>query len=168
MNEERKHIVFLARWYPHRYDPMFGLFVQRHAEAAALFNDITVVYCQQVNKSTSQQVDKSTSQQVNKSTSQQVAESQSRDVSTIPMNNKQDIVDASIHYNKKRFEIVRTLENNVDTIRIYYKKPKNKILSLLRFYRANMIGLKLCKSPVDLIHVHILTRLGVIAWIQKL
>ncbi len=152
MNEERKHIVFLARWYPHRYDPMFGLFVQRHAEAAALFNDITVIYCQQVNKSTSQQV----------------AKSQSRDVSTIPINNKQDIVDASMHYNKKRFEIVRTLENNVDTIRIYYKKPKNKILSLLRFYRANMIGLKLCKSPVDLIHVHILTRLGVIAWIQKL
>lgn len=47
MNKERKHIVFLARWYPHRYDPMFGLFVQRHAEAAALFNNITVVYCQQ-------------------------------------------------------------------------------------------------------------------------
>ena len=45
MNKERKHIVFLARWYPHRYDPMFGLFVQRHAEAAALFNDITVIYC---------------------------------------------------------------------------------------------------------------------------
>ena len=152
MNEGRKHIVFLARWYPHRYDPMFGLFVQRHAEAAALFNDITVIYCQQDNETTSQQV----------------AESQSRDVSTIPMNNKQDIVDASMHYNKKRFEIVRTLENNVDTIRIYYKKPKNKILSLLRFYRANMIGLKLCQSPVDLIHVHILTRLGVIAWIQKL
>ncbi|MBE6338681.1 MAG: glycosyltransferase family 4 protein [Lentimicrobiaceae bacterium] len=151
MNEERKHIVFLARWYPHRYDPMFGLFVQRHAEAAALFNDITVVYCQQDNEATRQQV-----------------ESQSRDASTIPMNNKQDIVDASMHYNKKNFEIIRTLENNVDTIRIYYKKPKNKILSLLRFYRANMIGLKLCKSPVDLIHVHILTRLGVIAWIQKL
>ena len=147
MNKERKHIVFLARWYPHRYDPMFGLFVQRHAEAAALFNDITVVYCQQTTDNGQQTC---------------------RDVSTIPMNNKQDIVDASMHYNKKRFEIVRTLENNVDTIRIYYKKPKNKILSLLRFYRANMIGLQLCKSPVDLIHVHILTRLGVVAWIQKL
>ena len=159
MNEERKHIVFLARWYPHRYDPMFGLFIQRHAEAAALFNDITVIYCQQDNETTRLQVE---------SQSRKVAESRSRDVSTIPMNNKQDIVDASIHYNKKNFEIVRTLENNVDTIRIYYKKPKNKILSLLRFYRANMIGLKLCKSPVDLIHVHILTRLGVIAWIQKL
>ena len=37
-------IVFLARWYPHKYDPMFGLFVQRHAEAAALHDKVTVVY----------------------------------------------------------------------------------------------------------------------------
>lgn len=37
-------VVFLARWYPHKYDPMFGLFVQRHAEAAALHDDITVIY----------------------------------------------------------------------------------------------------------------------------
>lgn len=37
-------VLFLARWYPHKYDPMFGLFVQRHAEAAALYNDITVLY----------------------------------------------------------------------------------------------------------------------------
>ena len=143
MNKERKHIVFLARWYPHRYDPMFGLFVQRHAEAAALFNDITVVYCQQTTD-----------------------------------NGQQTTVNKQRSTVNKNFEIVRTLENNVDTIRIYFRKPKNKILSLLRFYRANMIGLKLCKSPVethgrvskkiDLIHVHILTRLGVIAWIQKL
>ena len=161
MNKERKHIVFLARWYPHRYDPMFGLFVQRHAEAATLFNDITVIYCQPI-------------------------EPQSRDASITPKKNEQSVIDTSKHHNnasitpkknelyvietskQKNFEIVRTLENNVDTIRIYYKKPKNKILSLLRFYRANMIGLKLCKSPVDLIHVHILTRLGVVAWIQKL
>ncbi len=156
MNEERKHIVFLARWYPHRYDPMFGLFVQRHAEAAALFNDITVIYCQQDNETTSQQVNKTTRQQV---------ESQSRDASITPKKIEQSVIDTS---KQKNFEIIRTLENNVDTIRIYYKKPKNRILSLLRFYRANMIGLKLCKSPVDLIHVHILTRLGVIAWIQKL
>ncbi len=127
MNKERKHIVFLARWYPHRYDPMFGLFVQRHAEAAALFNDITVVYCHACERL-----------QDNKTTRQQA----------------------------KKFEIVRTNENNVDTIRVYYNKPKNKILSLIRFYRANMKALKLCEKP-DLIHVHILTRLGVIAWIQK-
>ena len=128
MNKERKHIVFLARWYPHRYDPMFGLFVQRHAEAAAFFNDITAIYCHACER-----------QQDNKTTRQQAS----------------------------KFEIVRTLENNVDTIRVYYEKPKNKILSLIRFYRANMKALKLCKKT-DLIHVHILTRLGIIAWIQKL
>ena len=144
MNKERKHIVFLARWYPHRYDPMFGLFVQRHAEAAALFNDITVVYCQQTTDNGQQ---------------------------TLSTDNQQTVRTYCI----RPFEIVRTLENNVDTIRIYYKKPKNKILSLLRFYRANMIGLRFGRKdgrgeprPYDLIHVHILTRLGVVAWIQKL
>ena len=144
MNKERKHIVFLARWYPHRYDPMFGLFVQRHAEAAALFNDITVVYCQQTTDNGQQ---------------------------TLSTDNQQTVRTYCI----RPFEIVRTLENNVDTIRIYYKKPKNKILSLLRFYRANMIGMRLGRKdgrgkprPYDMIHVHILTRLGVVAWIQKL
>ena len=131
MNKERKHIVFLARWYPHRYDPMFGLFVQRHAEAAALFNDITVIYCNE---------QRAMSNEPNAHSSKPTAQS--------------------------KFEIERTNENNVDTIRVYYKKPKNKILSLIRFYRANMKALKLCRKP-DLIHVHILTRLGVIAWIQK-
>ena len=154
MNKERKHIVFLARWYPHRYDPMFGLFVQRHAEAAALFNDITVVYCQQTSR------DVSTTPIINK---QVVDASNNNSVSTTPIINKQ-VVDAS--NNNSKFEIVRTNENNVDTIRVYYEKPKNKIISLLRFYRANMKALKLCKKP-DMIHVHILTRLGVIAWIQK-
>lgn len=131
MNKERKHIVFLARWYPHRYDPMFGLFVQRHAEAAALFNDITVIYC-----------------------------NEQRAMSNEPhAHNSQPTTHS-------RFEIIRTKENNVDTIRVYYKKPKNKILSMIRFYRANMKALKLCKN-IDMIHVHILTRLGVIALIQK-
>lgn len=40
----RKHILFLARWYPHGYDPMFGLFVERHARAAAMHNDVSVIY----------------------------------------------------------------------------------------------------------------------------
>ena len=146
MNKERKHIVFLARWYPHRYDPMFGLFVQRHAEAAALFNDITVIYCQEQRAISSQQSAVS-SQQIERNA-----------------HNSQ----LSAHCN---YEIVRTIENNVDTIRVYYKKPKNKIQSLLRFYCANMMALKIGRDksrPYDLIHVHVLTRLGVIAWIQKI
>ena len=115
MDNDRKHIVFLARWYPHRYDPMFGLFVQRHAEAAALYNDISVVY--------------------------------------VHPDNQNDIVDETI--------------NNVRTIRIYYKQSRLKIINLLRFFKANNKALKrLCKP--DIIHVHILTRLGIIARWQKL
>lgn len=126
MNKERKHIVFLVRWYPHRYDPMFGLFVQRHAEAASLFNDVTVIYTHGI-------------------------ECHKKDTDTI----------------RPKFEIVRTKESNVDTIRVYYKKTKSKISSSIRFYRANAMALKMCGN-IDLIHVHILTRLGIIAWIQNL
>jgi glycosyltransferase involved in cell wall biosynthesis len=37
-------ILFLARWYPDRYDPMTGLFIKRHAEVAAGFADVAVLY----------------------------------------------------------------------------------------------------------------------------
>ena len=111
-------IVFLARWYPHKYDPMFGLFVQRHAEAAALSDDITVVYVHP---------------------------------------------DTNAH---NRYDIERTLENGVDTIRIYYKKT-GPLSSAWRYYRACLKGLRLAGKP-DLIHVHVLTRMGLVAYRQKL
>lgn len=44
VDNKRRHILFLARWYPHRYDPMFGLFVQRHAQAVKKFHDVSVIY----------------------------------------------------------------------------------------------------------------------------
>ena len=115
MDNERKHIIFLARWYPHRYDPMLGLFVQRHAEAAALYNDISVVY---------------------------------------------------VHPDDK-FDIVDDTTNNVRTIRVYYKKSKSKFLSFFRYFRANRKALKLLPKP-DIIHVHVLTRLGIIALWHKI
>ncbi|MCR5645677.1 MAG: glycosyltransferase [Bacteroidales bacterium] len=111
-------VVFLARWYPHKYDPMFGLFVQRHAEAAALYDEVTVVYVHP---------------------------------------------DEHAHH---KYEIERTTENGVDTIRIYYKK-KGKLSSAIRYYRACLKGLELAGKP-DIIHVHVLTRMGLIAYRQKL
>lgn len=124
MDHDRKHIVFLARWYPHRYDPMFGLFVQRHAEAAALYNDISVVYVHADDNATS------------------------------------------------KYEIVYDNDSKdakfcVSTVRVYYRKPKSKILSLFRFFRANNLALKQLPKP-DIIHVHVLTRLGLIALWQKM
>ena len=118
MDSERKHIVFLARWYPHRYDPMLGLFVQRHAEAAALYDNISVVYAH---------------------------------------------ADENI---RQKFDIVDETINNVRTIRVYYRKSWSKIISLLRFYKANNKALKMLPKP-DIIHVHILTRLGLVALRQK-
>lgn len=119
MTSTRRHIVFLARWYPHRYDPMFGLFVQRHAEAAALYNDVSVIYVH---------------------------------------------ADENV---KEKYEIERSTANNINTIRVYYRKPKSKIVSLIRFFNANKLALKQLKKP-DLIHVHILTRCGVIALWQEI
>lgn len=40
----RKKILFIARWYPDKNDNMLGLFVQKHARAVDIFNDVTVIY----------------------------------------------------------------------------------------------------------------------------
>lgn len=37
-------VLFLPRWYPHRYDPMPGLFIQRQAEALAATHHVVVLY----------------------------------------------------------------------------------------------------------------------------
>jgi len=119
LEKDRKHIIFLARWYPHRYDPMLGLFVQRHAEAAALHNDVSVVYAH---------------------------------------------ADENI---RKKFDIIDETVSNVRTIHVYYRKTKSKILSLFRYFRANKMALKRLSKP-DIIHIHILTRLGIIALWRKI
>lgn len=42
--ELKKHILFLSSWFPNRTHPTLGNFVQRHAEAVALFAKVTVLY----------------------------------------------------------------------------------------------------------------------------
>jgi glycosyltransferase involved in cell wall biosynthesis len=37
-------ILWLASWYPSEQSPLNGDFIQRHAKAAALFNDVYVIY----------------------------------------------------------------------------------------------------------------------------
>jgi glycosyltransferase involved in cell wall biosynthesis len=41
---KRKNILFIARWYPDRYDSMLGLFVRKHAVAVQAFHDVSAVY----------------------------------------------------------------------------------------------------------------------------
>lgn len=40
----RKKILWLCSWYPSKIDPFNGDFIQRHARAAAMYNDIYVLY----------------------------------------------------------------------------------------------------------------------------
>jgi glycosyltransferase involved in cell wall biosynthesis len=43
----RKRILWLCSWYPDRNQPFNGDFIQRHARAAAIFNDIAVFHLAQ-------------------------------------------------------------------------------------------------------------------------
>jgi hypothetical protein len=40
----RKKILWLCSWYPGKTEPFNGDFIQRHARAAALYNDIYVIH----------------------------------------------------------------------------------------------------------------------------
>ena len=37
-------VLFISQWYPNRNDPMFGLFVQKHAEAVSLYANVATLY----------------------------------------------------------------------------------------------------------------------------
>ena len=41
---ERKHILWLPSWYPHKGDKFDGDFIQRHARAAAIDHDVYVLF----------------------------------------------------------------------------------------------------------------------------
>ena len=133
MNSSQKNkltVLYLARWYPNRYDPMPGLFIQRHAEAVSQYCKVGVVYVHPLNQ--------------------------------------EEITGVY----QSEFEN----DNGVNTVRVYYSQPTLKIpiitqaIKLFRFYRANFIGIKRIKqelSDFDLLHIHILTRLGLIALYYK-
>jgi glycosyltransferase involved in cell wall biosynthesis len=48
-NMKRKKILWLCSWYPGKTDPFNGDFIQRHAHAAAMYNDIHVIHAIQTN-----------------------------------------------------------------------------------------------------------------------
>jgi glycosyltransferase involved in cell wall biosynthesis len=74
-----------------------------------------------------------------------------------------------------RYEVDLSDENGIHTVIIYYRVPSKgvrgltSIISAWRFFRAFLIGFRFIRSfEPDLLHVHVLTRLGVIAGIRKL
>ena len=124
MAKDKLHILFLARWYPNREDPMFGLFVRRHAEAAALFQQVSVVYVHAID---------------GLKTTYQTERQQSV-----------DLIEYCVYYKKLKA-----------------KSVAGKLMNGWRFFKANHIAIKMLekeRGTIDLIHVHILTRLGVQAW----
>ena len=44
MSHKKKHILFLAEWFPHPADPQLGVFIEKHARAAAVYNHVTVIH----------------------------------------------------------------------------------------------------------------------------
>ena len=48
MKQQQNSVLHLARWYPNRYDPMYGLFVKRHFEATSLFCPAMLIYAHAV------------------------------------------------------------------------------------------------------------------------
>jgi glycosyltransferase involved in cell wall biosynthesis len=122
--ENRLKILFLPRWYPNRYDPMPGLFIQRQAEAVSAYCDVAVLY-----------------------------------------------VHAHDHA-PNRYEIDFAEENGIRVVRVYYREPHRwllpGLLKLFRFFHAHRLGFKILRSfQPDLLHVHVLTREGIVARITR-
>ncbi len=125
-----RRILFLSRWYPNRLDPMPGLFVKKHAEAAALHNDVALVHA-------------------------------------FPMDLKNGI----------QFEIDRKKEDGFDSLVIYYQAVRCKIPGIAdmikgwRYLQYNFIGINILRKEgfkADILHLNILTRLGLIALWMKI
>jgi glycosyltransferase involved in cell wall biosynthesis len=71
-----------------------------------------------------------------------------------------------------RYEIDFAEENGIRVVRVYYREPGIRLVSglfkMFRFWRAHELGFKMLRSfDPDLLHVHVLSREGVIAWIHK-
>ncbi len=124
-NRKQPNVLHLARWYPNRYDPMFGLFVRRHIEAVSQFTDVSVVYVHPVEKGLL----------------------------------------------KTKYEVTLSV-NPFPEVIVYYVSDKNTPvpLKLFRFLKAVWLGIKKAKETggrFQRVHVHILTRLGVVALLLK-
>lgn len=123
------HVLYLPRWYPHRYDPMMGLFIERHGLAVNKHADVSVLYVH--------------------------ADDQLKDKTC----------DTVISY------------QGLFTIRVYFKKSMVKprflanLVNLYRFFISHIKGFRLIRKhrrKADLVHVHVLTRLGIIALFNKI
>ncbi len=123
MNSKNIKVLYLARWYPHRYDSMLGLFVHRHAVAANRYCTVGTVYTH---------------------------------------------VDAAKAM--AGFEVDYQIEDGVKVVRVYYNASANPLGKAFSFWKANRLGINRLQKEMgtfDIIHIHILTRLGLVALYYK-
>lgn len=123
--KDKLTVFHFARWYPHKFDAMYGLFIQRHAEAVALYSRVGVVY-----------------------------------------------VHAALENLKvEHTEVDYRMEREVHTVRVYYPASQcswgllRSLINLIKFYSACFIGQNRLKKELgtpDVLHIHILSRLGLI------
>ncbi len=123
-------VLYLPRWYPNRYDPMPGLFIERHARSVAHLAEISVLY-----------------------------------------------VHADETLKNHKFDISKTEDEELFQVKVYYRYSKSgigfydKIINILRFMISHKKGYSVIKKhsgKPDLIHVNVLTRLGILAFLLKL
>lgn len=130
MNADKTlHVLYLPRWYPHRYDPMPGLFIERHARSVAQHCSVSVLY-----------------------------------------------VHADAPALREKYEIVTARDEELFQVRIYYRTSGSgsgavrQAVNAWRFFIAHRIGYGIIRKEQgkpDLLHVNVLTRLGVLAMIWK-
>ncbi|MFP4469080.1 MAG: glycosyltransferase [Bacteroidales bacterium] len=125
----RLHVLYLPRWYPHRYDPMMGLFIERHGLSVLPHADVSVLY-----------------------------------------------VHADDRLTDKTYD-VQVSDDGLFTIRIYFRKSLAKpsflanLINLYRYFISHRKGFRMIRKTrrrADLVHVHVLTRLGVVALINRI
>jgi glycosyltransferase involved in cell wall biosynthesis len=129
LNLKKLKVLYLPRWYPHRYDPMPGLFIERHARSVAGLADVAVLYVHQDENLTN-----------------------------------------------IRYEVDRFQDDELLQLKVYFR-PSNciipgirSLINLSRYVNFHRMGIRMIKKEFgkpDLVHVNVLTRLGVIALIYK-
>ena len=121
----RYTILFLTKWYPNKFDPQLGVFVQKHAKAISEFCNVSVLYAC-----------------------------------------ADDTIDTP-------YKTIISNQNGFNEIIVYYKKNTSvlkSIINLYRYFNANKIGIREIQKTtgvIDLIHVNVMTRPGLIALIIK-
>lgn len=127
--KEHLKVLFLPRWYPNRYDPMAGLFIERHARSVSAHARIAVLYIHKGDR--------------------------------LMITGK---------------ETVWLRDDELLQLKIYFRPSRMPVrglrlmIDLCRYFSYHFKGFKMLRKDFgkpDIIHVNVLTRLGMIAQIYK-